>query len=206
MESHFRRPPPSPLRDSPPSRACETTATWRWGHRVLVNGASGGFGTFAVQIAKALGAEVTAVCSTSKVEMVGSLGADHVIDYTRTDFTEFESRYDLLFDNVGDRPWSQTSKVLKPSGINITVTGPKHAWLGPLRNLLFRKVVSSRDSRSFSWFTSAVRLADLETLAGMVASGDVRPVIEKVYTLGETPEALAYLGQGHVVGKLVIVN
>ena len=175
------------------------------GQRVLVNGASGGVGTFAVQIAKALGGEVTAVCSTGKVEMVAGLGAGRVIDYTRENFAETERDYDLLFDNVGDRPWSQTRKVLAPSGAQVAVTGPKYRMAGPLRNLVFRKAVSTFDSRGFTWFTSSVRRADLEALAGMLASGSVRPVIERTYPLDEAIDAIRQLGEGHSAGKLVIV-
>jgi NADPH:quinone reductase-like Zn-dependent oxidoreductase len=176
------------------------------GQRVLVNGASGGVGTFAVQIAKALGAEVTAVCSTGKVEMVRSLGADRVIDYKTDDFTETERGYDVLFDNAGLRPWSQTSRVLGPTGINVTVTGPKHALAGPLRNNLFRQVRSAFDGRRFKWFVSSVKREDLDALAAMVASGQVRPVIERTYPLEQAADAVRYLGEGHVAGKLVIVN
>lgn len=175
------------------------------GQRVLVNGASGGVGTFAVQIAKALGAEVTAVASTGKVEMVSGLGADRVIDYTREDFATTERGYDLLFDNVGDRPWSQTRRVLASSGRQVAITGPKHRVAGPLRNLLFRKAASTFDSRGFTWFTSAVRQADLEDLAAMLASGSVRPVIERTYPLDEAIDAIRHLGEGHSAGKLVII-
>ncbi|MGH8950204.1 MAG: NAD(P)-dependent alcohol dehydrogenase [Acidimicrobiia bacterium] len=174
------------------------------GQRVLVNGASGGVGTFAVQIAKALGAEVTAVCSTTKVDMARSIGADLVIDYTRDDFVETERGYDLLLDNVGDRPWSETSRVLTAEGTNVTVTGPKHSWLGPFRAMIFRKLVSSLGSQSFKWFVSHPKQEDLEFLAGLLASGDVVPVIENTYPLEKTADAMRYLGEGHVLGKLVI--
>ncbi|HSJ35927.1 MAG TPA: NAD(P)-dependent alcohol dehydrogenase [Acidimicrobiia bacterium] len=174
------------------------------GQRVLVNGASGGVGTFAVQIAKELGAEVTAVCSTAKVEMVSRLGADRVFDYTRHDFSVTERDYDLLFDNVGDRPWSQTRRVLAGNGVNVTITGPKHRVAGPLRNLLFRKAASLFDSRRFAWFTSSVRRQDLEDLAAMLVSGGVRPVLEEIYPLEKAAEAMRRLGEGHAAGKLVI--
>lgn len=176
----------------------------RQGQRVLVNGASGGVGTFAVQIAKALGAEVTAVCSTTKVDMARSIGADRVIDYTTDDYTVSERGYDILLDNVGDRPWSETSRVLAPEGINVTITGPKHAVLGPMRNLLAGKIASRSDSRSLVWFTAQVKQEDLQSLARMLADGSVVPVIEKTYPLEMAPDALRYLGQGHALGKLVI--
>lgn len=174
------------------------------GQRVLINGASGGVGTFAVQIAKALGAEVTAVCSTAKVQQARTLGADHVIDYTRDDFTTTERDYDVLFDNVGNRPWSETSKVLKPSGIHVTITGPKHRIMGPMRAMLWRKMRSSFGSKRFAWFTAASKGEDLEFLAGLLESGEVVPTIEKTYPLEQMPDALRYLNEGHAHGKLVI--
>jgi NADPH:quinone reductase-like Zn-dependent oxidoreductase len=174
------------------------------GQQVLVNGASGGVGTFAVQIAKPLGATVTAVCSTAKVDMIRSIGADHVIDYTREDFTETERGYDVLFDNVGDRPWSETKRVLAEGGIDVAVTGPKHRLLGPVRELIFRKAAAAFDSRRFAWFISSIKPDDLEYLAGLLASGAVAPVIEATYPLERTAEALWYLGEGHAAGKLVI--
>ena len=176
----------------------------RAGQKVLVNGGSGGVGTFAVQIAKALGAEVTAVCSTTKVDMVRSIGAGRVIDYTRDDFVETERGYDLLFDNVGDRPWSETRRVLTAEGTNVTVTGPKHRWMGPFRSMIYRQMVSSFGSQSFKWFVSHPKPGDLEFLAGLLASGDVVPVIENTYPLEKTADAMRYLGEGHVLGKLVI--
>jgi NADPH:quinone reductase-like Zn-dependent oxidoreductase len=174
------------------------------GQRVIVIGASGGVGTFAVQIAKALGAEVTAVCSTAKVEMVRSIGADRVIDYTKDDYTESERGYHLLFDNAGNRPWSKTHRVLADGGINVTVTGPKHAVMGPFRNLAFRKAVSRFGNKRFTWFTAAVKADDLDYLAGLLEAGELVPVIEETYPLPRLPEALAYLGEGHARGKLVI--
>lgn len=174
------------------------------GGRVIVNGASGGVGTFAVQIARALGAEVTAVCSTAKVETARSIGATKVIDYTSSDFTETERGYDLLFDNAGHRPWSETSKVLVEGGINVSVTGPKHALMGPYRNFLVRKVLSSFGNKRFTWFTASAKQEDLEFLAGLLGSGALEPVIERRYPLDRLPEALEHLSQGHAAGKLVI--
>lgn len=176
----------------------------RSGERVLVNGASGGVGTFAVQIAKALGADVTAVCSTTKVELARSIGARKVIDYTSDDYTMSERGYDLLFDNVGNRPWSETSRVLTPAGRNVTITGPKHAVIGPFRALAFRKLMSRFTSRSFTWFTAGVDPDDLVFLANLVEAGEVVPVIENTYPLEKTPEALRYLSEGHALGKLVV--
>ncbi len=174
------------------------------GQRVLINGASGGVGTFAVQIAKALGAEVTAVCSTTKVETVRSIGADKVIDYTTDDYTMSERDYDLLFDNVGDRSWSQTSRVLVPNGKIVAITGKKHAVMGPFRHLVARKVAAAFSSKKLAWFTAQIKADDLEFMAGLLESGKVVPVIERTYPLAELPDALRYLGEGHALGKLVI--
>ena len=174
------------------------------GHKVLINGASGGVGTFAVQIAKALGAEVTAVCSTGKVDMVRSIGADTVIDYTRDDYTLTERGYDILFDNVGNRPWRETSRVLTSEGISVSVTGPKHALIGPMRNYIARKLASRFSSKRMTWFTAHVSQADLETLAGFLESGAIVPVIERTYPLDQLPLALSYLGEGHAIGKVGI--
>ena len=174
------------------------------GQKVLVNGASGGVGTFAVQIAKSFGTEVTAVCSTTKVDMARSIGADHVIDYTAADYVATERGYDILFDNAGNRPWSQTSRVLEPGGINVTITGPKHAWLGPFRNLLGRKLAAMFGSKRMAWFTAQVKREDLELVANLLESGAVAPVIEATYPLEKLPDALRYLGEGHAHGKLVI--
>ena len=175
------------------------------GTRVVVNGASGGVGTFAVQIAKALGAEVTAVCSTGKVDMARSIGADRVVDYTTEDFTEVVRDQDVLLDNAGTRPWRETSRVLTADGINVTVTGPKHAWFGPLRPLLARKAAAALDSRDLVWFTAAVKQEDLETLAAMLDSGAIRPVVESTHSLADVPEALGLLGAGHSLGKRVVL-
>lgn len=176
------------------------------GQRVLINGASGGVGTFAVQIAKALGAEVTAVCSTAKVDMVKSIGADRVIDYKTNDYVETERNYDILFDNVGNRPWSKTRRVLTPTGINVTITGPKHAVLGPIRSLLARKLASKLGSKRMTWFTAQVKGEDLAFLADLLEAGRITPVLERTYPLEQLPEALAYLGEGHAHGKLVITT
>lgn len=174
------------------------------GQRVIVNGASGGVGTFAVQIAKALGGEVTAVCSTAKVDTARTIGADQVVDYTRDDYTVTQRDYDVLFDNVGNRPWWETSRVLAPGGINVTITGPKHAILGPFRNLLVRKLASRFTPKRFSWFTAQVKPEDLEFLAGLVQRGEVAPVIEATYPLERVPDALRHLNEGHAHGKLVL--
>jgi NADPH:quinone reductase-like Zn-dependent oxidoreductase len=175
------------------------------GQRVLINGASGGVGTFAVQIAKHLGARVTAVCTTTKVDMVRSIGADEVFDYTRDDFVRTERGYDVLFDNVGDRPWSQTRRVLTDEGMNVTITGPKYPLAGPFFRLIVRKLASSFSAQRFTWFTARAKTEDLELMAGLLAAGEVTPVIENTYALEKTADALRYLGEGHALGKIVIV-
>lgn len=175
------------------------------GQRVVVNGASGGVGTLAVMIAKALGAEVTAVCSTTKVDMVRALGADRVIDYTVDDWTEIVRDQHAVFDNVGNRGWRATSRTLAPGGVVVTITGPKHGLLGPMRELAFRKVASLGSGKRFAYVNAAIRTDDLEVLAGMLASGAITPVIERTYPLAETADALRTLGEGHARGKLVIV-
>lgn len=175
------------------------------GQRVVVNGASGGVGTLAVMIAKALGAEVTAVCSTSKVDMVRDLGADRVIDYTTDDWTELVRDQHAVFDNAGTRGWRATSRTLAPGGVVVTITGPKHGLLGPMRELAFRKVASLGSGKRFTYVQAAIRTDDLDTLAGMLASGAIRPVVERTSPLAEVPDALRYVGAGHARGKIVIV-
>jgi len=174
------------------------------GQKVLVNGASGGVGTFAVQVAKALGAEVTAVCSTRNVELVRSLGADRVVDYTREDFTRSGERYDVIFDNAGTRSWRACTRVLSPEGTIVLVGGPKTRVIGPLGHVA-RMVLRSRLSRRKAvFFISKLDRADLATLSDMVESGKVTPVVEKTYDLSEIGDALRYMGEGHPQGKVVL--
>lgn len=174
------------------------------GQRVVINGASGGVGTSAVQIAKALGAEVAAVCSTGKVDMVRALGAETVIDYRRDDFTEQLSGYDMIFDNVGDRPWTQTARVLRAGGIHVTTTGPKHRIAGPVRHFLARKLRATFSDRQFTWFTAQVKRTDLESLAGFLATGALKPVIEATYPLERVADGMRHLAEGHARGKMVV--
>ncbi|MBU1339317.1 MAG: NAD(P)-dependent alcohol dehydrogenase [Acidobacteria bacterium] len=169
------------------------------GQKVLINGASGGVGTFSVQIAKALGAEVTGVCSTAKVDMVRSLGADFVIDYTREDFTKGERRYDLILDNRGNRSFSDLKRVLKPDGLILPNTG--HGGMSYVFKAYFMSMFSRRFGRPF---LSVPNHKDLTVLKGLCESGKVTPVIDKTYPLSETPEALGYLDEGHARGKVVI--
>jgi NADPH:quinone reductase-like Zn-dependent oxidoreductase len=175
------------------------------GQRVLVNGASGGVGTCTVQIAKALGAEVTGVCSTRHVELVRSLGANHVVDYTREDFTRADARYDLLVDVAGSRPWSAYARVLERRAILVMVGGPKtNRLLGPLSQLVKLRLGSLGSRRRMVFFVTKPNRADLDTIRELVEAGKLTPVIERRYTLDETAEALRAMGAGHLRGKLVI--
>jgi NADPH:quinone reductase-like Zn-dependent oxidoreductase len=175
------------------------------GQRVLVNGASGGVGTFAVQIAKVLGAEVTAVCSPHNVETARSLGADRVIDYTQEDFTRDGARYDLMLDVPGNRSWSECKRVLVEDGTYVLAGGPKkNRWIGPMGMAIGRQLISKVGDRRAVRFLAKLSREDLTYLGDLLADGRVKPVIEKRYPLAEVPEALAYLGQGHARGKLVI--
>jgi NADPH:quinone reductase-like Zn-dependent oxidoreductase len=167
------------------------------GHKVLVNGAAGGVGTFAVQIAKALGAEITGVCSTGNVEMVASIGADHVVDYTEHDFTEAGQPYDLLVDTVANRTLSECRRVLTPKGIFVGVGG------GP--SDLFKMVVfSSVVSQTMTPLLAHQDRDDLVVLREFLEDGEVTPVIDRTYPLNEVPEAIRYLEDGHARGKVVI--
>ncbi len=175
------------------------------GQKVLVNGAAGGVGTFAVQIGKALGAEVTGVCSTANVQMVGSIGADHVIDYTREDYTRTGQRYDLLVDIAGNRTLAECRHVLAPTGVLVGVGAPdKGRWLGPAARgakiMLLSPVVSQR----LTVFLAQQRQDDLAFLRELIEVGKVTPVIDRTYLLTATAEAIAYLETGHARGKVVI--
>jgi NADPH:quinone reductase-like Zn-dependent oxidoreductase len=175
------------------------------GQKVLINGASGGVGTFAVQIARSLGAEVTGVCSTRNVELVRSLGADHVIDYTREDFTRTGRRYDLILDNVASQPLSDCRRALTPEGIFLPNNGTRGGrWFGPLGRMLWAALVSPFVSQTIRPFSEKPTRADLVVLKELAEEGKVTPVIERTYPLGETPAALAHLGDGHTRGKVVI--
>jgi NADPH:quinone reductase-like Zn-dependent oxidoreductase len=178
----------------------------RPGQRVLVNGASGGVGHFAVQIAKALGGEVTAVCSTGKVDTARQLGADHVIDYTREDFTEGGRRYDLVIDVAGSRPWSRCVRVMEP-GATLVITGASsliHSAWRMLAHMAATRLAALRGSRSAVFFIAKVRQDDLRLLGDMLADGLIRPVIDERHPLGETAAACRQLTQGHARGKIVI--
>jgi NADPH:quinone reductase-like Zn-dependent oxidoreductase len=172
---------------------------------VLINGASGGVGTFAVQLAKAFGAEVTGVCSTRNVHLVRSLGADHVVDYTREDFTRGGRRYDLLLDVAGSRSWRECRRVLQRTARLVLVGGPKtNRWLGPLGHVAGVVLASRGASQRVGFFVAKFNRQDLLTLSELLEAGTVTPVVDRRYPLRELPEALRYLGEGHAPGKVVI--
>jgi NADPH:quinone reductase-like Zn-dependent oxidoreductase len=167
------------------------------GHRVLINGASGGVGTFAVQIARALGAEVTGVCSTRNVDIARSLGADHVIDYTQEDFTQSRTRFDAILDLAGSRPLSDCLRLLTPNGVYVSSVG-RLGWV-------LKVALAARSARGkIVSLTAHQTQQDLAVLKEMMESGTVKPVIDRQYTLAEAPEALRYQGQGHAQGRIVI--
>jgi len=175
------------------------------GQKVLVNGAAGGVGTFAVQIAKSMGAEVTGVCSTRNVELVRSLGADHVVDYKQQDFTQGPGRYDVIIDNVGNHPLRALRRVLEPEGIVVMVGGGGgDDWIGPLWRPARAAVLSLFVSQTFAGFLARLDPADLANLAGLLESGRVQSVIDRRYPLAEVPAAIAYLEEGRARGKVVI--
>ena len=169
------------------------------GQKVLINGASGGVGTFAVQIAKAFGAEVTGVCSTRNVDMVRSIGADHVIDYTQEDFTQGGQCYDLILDNVGNHSFSDCRRVLIPQGNLIPNTG--HAGMGYVVKAFVLSAFVRQQARPF---IAIPNNEDLVVLKKLIDAGKVTPVIDRTYPLSETPEAFRYLDEGHAQGKVVI--
>ena len=172
------------------------------GQKVLINGASGGVGTFAVQIAKALGAEVTGVCSTRNVELVRSIGADHVIDYTGEDFREGTERYDLILDNVGDRSMSDTRRALTPSGTLIS-NGGGHAG-GKLGRVIRNNLASMFVRQQARPSLKTQNRADLVALGELVEAGKITPVIGGTYALDQTAEAIGHIAAGHARGTLVI--
>ena len=175
------------------------------GQRVLINGAAGGVGTFAVQIAKSFGADVTGVCSTKNVDMVRSIGADRVIDYTQEDFTKSRQTYDLFFDCVGNHSLSACRRVLKPKGIYIMVGAPNNARLiGLLARLIGVLVLSRFVSQKLVTFLARSNKEDLTIVGELMATRKVTPVIDRRYRLSEVPEALRYMQGGHARGKVVI--
>ena len=175
------------------------------GQKVLINGASGGVGTFAVQIAKALGAEVTGVCSTRNVDLVRSIGADHVIDYTQEDFTRSDRRYDLMLDIAGSRSWSACRRVLNPQATLVIVGAPKgNRLIGPLSHIIKVRLAALRSSQKVVFFIAKLNKAEMAVLRESLEAGKVTPVIDGRYELSEIADALRYMGEGHCRGKVVI--
>lgn len=174
------------------------------GRSVLVVGASGGVGSFAVQIATALGAEVTGVCSTPNVDLVRSLGADDVIDYTASDFTASGRRYDVILDNVEAGPLAATRRVLAPRGTLIPNSGHGGRWIGPLGRIAGARLRSAVTRQRLRPFTSVEKHEDLVFLADLLATGWIRPVVDRTYRLDEAAEAVRHVGAGHTRGKVVV--
>ena len=175
------------------------------GQKVLINGASGGIGTFAVQVAKAFGAEVTGVCSTRNVEMVRSIGADHVIDYTRQDFTRNGHLFDFILDNVANHSLSDTRRVLTPSGKLQSNNGTSGGrWFGTIGTVLKSATVSMFERRQLGPAIKFANRADLLVLKELIEAGKITPVIDATYALSDTGRGLAHVGEGHAQGTVVI--
>ncbi|MDC0716816.1 NAD(P)-dependent alcohol dehydrogenase [Nannocystis bainbridge] len=174
------------------------------GQRALIVGASGGVGTMAVQVARALGAEVTAVCSTRHVQTVMSLGAARVIDYTREDYAALPERHDVVFDMIGDRSLAICRSLLTPTGVYVACAGGGGEWLGPMGRLTRMMLRNALPGPRMASLMTAPRQADLQLLAELVAAGKLRPVIEHTYALAETGAALGHVAAGHTQGKVVI--
>ena len=174
------------------------------GEKVLINGASGGVGTFAVQIAKHLGAEATGVCSSRNVDLVRSIGADHVIDYTRENFTEGAERYDLILDMVGNHGLLACRRALKPDGRYVMIGGPKGRWIAPLDTVIKAFLLKPFVEQKMNFMISKISREDLMLLRDLMHSGKVTPVIDKTYPLSQTKEAVAYVESGRARGKVVV--
>jgi NADPH:quinone reductase-like Zn-dependent oxidoreductase len=177
------------------------------GQKVLINGASGGVGTFAVQIAKSLGAEVTGVCSTRNVDLVRSLGADHVIDYTKEDFAKGPERYDVILDNVPNHSLSECRSVLNPKGKYVMIGGGgpnDNRWVGPFGRVIHALLLSPFVNQKMGMMMADANQTDLTFLGDLMQSGKVKPVIDRTYKLSEVPAAIAYLEEGHARGKVII--
>ena len=179
------------------------------GQKVLINGATGGVGTFALQIAKSLGAEVTAVCSTRNVDLVRSIGADHVIDYTKEDFTKSDQRYDVIFDNVANHSFAERRRVLNSKGICVLAgmggAGVKGSEAIPrIAGGFTARGLSSFTNQKFAMYVTTVNKQDLIMLGDLVRTGKLRPVIDRTYKLNDAPEALRHLDAGHARGKTVV--
>jgi NADPH:quinone reductase-like Zn-dependent oxidoreductase len=185
-------------------QAVRDQANLKPSQRVLINGASGGVGTFAVQIAKAFGAEVTGVCSTANLELVESIGADHVVDYNEEDFTRGGRRYDVILDNAGNRALSEYRRVLADNGTLVLVGAGKGQWVGPMIRPLRALVLSRFVRQRMRAFIAKSSKDDLVTLKELIDAGRVTPVIDRVYPLTEISDAMGYLETGHARGKIII--
>jgi len=178
------------------------------GQKVLINGATGGVGTFAVQLAKSFGAEVTGVCSTGKVDLVRSIGADHVIDYTKEDFTKGDQRYDVIFDNVNNHSFSDRRRVLTPNGVCVLAgiggAGLHPGMLGRVVGILKANLLSRFVRQKFVRYGTETNKEDLTLLSDLMQTGKVKPVIDRTYKLSETAEAMRYFEEGHARGKVVL--
>ena len=185
-------------------QALRDTGRLRSGQKVLINGAAGGIGSIAVQIAKSFGAEVTGVCSPKSVDMVRSIGADRVIDYTRDDFTRSGDQYDLIIDIVGNRSLSAFRRALKPHGVYVAVGGPQGSWVAFLGRLLAIPIRSRLSSRKLRIMMAKRSQEDLNLLRELMEAGKVTPVIDRRYQLGEIRDAFRYMQEGHARGKVVV--
>jgi NADPH:quinone reductase-like Zn-dependent oxidoreductase len=188
-------------------QALRRNAPVQAGQRVIVYGASGGVGTFAVQLAKAFGAEVTGVQSSASLDLVRSIGADRVIDYTKEDFTRTDERYDIILDNVGNRSLSDVRRVLKPHGkyVLIGAGGPgDHTWVGPLGRILQMMVLTRVVNQDLGLLLAKTNQPDLQLLADLMQAGSVTPVIGRCFAFGDVAEAIRYLESGHPQGKVVV--
>ena len=174
------------------------------GQKVLINGASGGVGTFAVQIAKSYGAEVTGVCSGRNEAMVRSLGADHVIDYKQQDYTQLGQKYDLIIDMVGNHGLSANRKVMTPEGKLVMVGGAKGNWIAPLKGPIKAMLYSPFVDQEFVMFVARLLKQDMAVLGELMASGDLVPVLDRSFTLQEVPDAIRYSEKGRARGKIII--
>ena len=175
------------------------------GHKVLINGAAGGVGTFAVQIAKQLGADVTGVCSTRNVDMVRAIGADHVIDYTKEDFTKSDIRYDVILDCIGNHSPAEFRSALKPDGKYVGVGGPTDPWMiGALVSTLANTLMSKFTRKKWMTLLAVMKKLDLAYVSELMAAGKLKPVIDRRYSLSDVPQAVRHLEEGHARGKVVI--
>src|SRR3954464_11707155 len=177
------------------------------GQKVLINGASGGVGTFAVQIAKSMGADVTGVCSAKNVELVKSLGADHVIDYTKEDFAKSAERYDVILDNVPNHSLSECRAILTPEGKYVMIGGggpSDNPWVGPFGRVIHMLVLKPFVKQPMTMMMADSNATDLTILAGLMESGKVKPVIDRTYKINELADAIRYVEQGHARGKVVV--